>query len=123
MKSKKQSGIFVIFLFAVVFGSCSKDAEEVAASQCVTPANYTARDETGNFLGPVDTTDWRLDDYWTQCEQDFLELPAFTQPVALLTRAYTHPMVFPTQPKMRSGLAHMAFSLRWIVLLSWMSSL
>ncbi len=54
--------------------SCKKEDNNnnntTPPAPCFTLGGYTGRDDTGALTGITDTTDWRLDDTWTQCEQD-----------------------------------------------------
>src|SRR6185369_5499679 len=71
----KKKILILTVILGTLFLSCKKEKNNPNNSinttgQCVTIYGYTSKDVTNASTGITDTTDWRLDDNWTQCERD-----------------------------------------------------
>ena len=69
---------YCLFLLSGLFMlSCRKDNTPTNNTTptpqpmpCIEITGYTAKDASNNYIGVVDSTDWRVDNYWSDCEQD-----------------------------------------------------
>src|ERR1019366_2889831 len=64
--------IFIYFTVGLVIHSCKKDQTTDSSGQIAYPSitGYTGTDVVGNIIGPVDSTDWRTNDSWSQAEKN-----------------------------------------------------
>ena len=66
-----------------------------ASQPCVTISGYTGRDNLNQLTGITDTTDWRLDDVWSQCEMDLFGATSFNTNCSFNDSFLTNPSAYP----------------------------
>ncbi|MEI6348418.1 MAG: hypothetical protein WCP69_10780 [Bacteroidota bacterium] len=62
-------------LITIGFSSCKKDTNSDTSNNTISPiypkiSGITFRDDFGQLLGETDSSDWRIDDQWSQIEKN-----------------------------------------------------
>ncbi len=92
----------LIFL-VLISAACKKEIRETSTtpantnspSQCIQLTGYTGRNETGDFIGPDDSSDWRLNDSWNTCERNLFGDTGFYSTCSFDDTLLMEPFAFP----------------------------
>jgi hypothetical protein len=94
--------IYFLVVFLLIFSACKKETQNTtpnpstpASNQCITISGYTGLNETGDYIGPDDTSDWRLDDTWSSCERNLFGDTSFNSTCSFDDTLLSGPFAFP----------------------------
>jgi len=98
-----QKSYRAILFTVIIFASCRKENNSTSNNTTPTPqpaacfsiSGYTSKDELNQYTGVVDSTDWRIDNYWSTCEQQLFGGTNFNTNCTFDDTLLTNPSGYP----------------------------